>query len=61
MIRDVGARALGGRIGVAAVTLIEPLLPWTVAFAAGAMLFVISSQTIPETRRLGSRSRAPSA
>jgi ZIP family zinc transporter len=44
---------VGGLIGVGAVTLIEPLLPWTLAFAAGAMLFVISSEIIPETHRLG--------
>lgn len=44
---------LGGLIGVAAVTLAEPLLPWGLAFAAGAMIFVISDEIIPETHRKG--------
>jgi len=44
---------IGGLIGVTAVTLAEPLLPWGLAFAAGAMIFVISSEIIPETHRLG--------
>ena len=34
-----------------AVTLAQPLLPWGLAFAAGAMIFVISSEIIPETHR----------
>lgn len=44
---------VGGLLGVAAVTLAEPLLPWGLAFAAGAMLFVISDEIIPETHRKG--------
>lgn len=44
---------VGGLIGVAAVTLAEPLLPWGLAFAAGAMIFVISHEIIPETHRRG--------
>ena len=44
---------LGGLIGVSAVTLLEPLLPWGLAFAPGAMIFVISSEIIPETHRQG--------
>ena len=52
---------LGGLIGVTAVTLARPLLPWGLAFAAGAMLFVISSEIIPETHRKGSKVEAPSA
>ena len=44
---------LGGLIGVTAVTLAQPLLPWGLAFAAGAMIFVISSEIIPETHRKG--------
>jgi zinc transporter, ZIP family len=57
----LGREPVGGLIGVAAVTLIEPLLPLTLAFAAAAMLFVISSEIIPETTAWASRSRAPSA
>jgi zinc transporter, ZIP family len=51
--RMLGREPVGGLIGVAAVTLIEPLLPLTLAFAAAAMLFVISSEIIPETHRVG--------
>jgi zinc transporter ZupT len=38
---------------VAAVTLAEFLLPWGLGFAAGAMIFVISHEIIPETHRKG--------
>ena len=44
---------VGGLIGVAAVTLAAPLLPWGLAFAAGAMLFVILDEIVPETHRPG--------
>jgi len=44
---------VGGLIGVTAITLAEPLLPLGLAFAAGAMLFVISDEIIPETHRKG--------
>jgi ZIP family zinc transporter len=33
--------------------LAQPLLPWGMAFAAGAMLFVISGEIIPESHRQG--------
>ncbi|HEX6998761.1 MAG TPA: ZIP family metal transporter [Gammaproteobacteria bacterium] len=49
---------LGGLIGVVAVTLAAPLLPWALAFAAGAMLYVVSGEIIPETHREGSETRA---
>jgi len=44
---------IGGFLGVAAVTLFYPLLPIGMAFAAGAMLFVISDDIIPETQSRG--------
>lgn len=44
---------IGGMIGAGAVTLARPLLPWGLGFAAGAMIFVISSEIIPETHRKG--------
>jgi len=44
---------VGGAIGAAAVALSSALLPWALGFAAGAMLFVISSEVIPETHRPG--------
>lgn len=40
---------VGGLFGAAAVSLSESLLPWGLAFAAGAMLFVVSGEVIPET------------
>ncbi|TVS09060.1 MAG: ZIP family metal transporter [Gammaproteobacteria bacterium] len=44
---------LGGLLGSAAVWLAEPLLPAILGFAAGAMLFIISDEIIPETHRRG--------
>lgn len=44
---------VGGFLGVAAVTMFLPLLPIGMAFAAGAMLFVISDDIIPETQSQG--------
>jgi len=39
---------LGGLLGVGVVSLAQPLLPWGMAFAAGAMLFVIIDEIIPD-------------
>jgi zinc transporter, ZIP family len=44
---------MGGAIGAAAVSLAEPLMPVVLGVAAGAMLFVISDEIIPETHRRG--------
>jgi len=44
---------LGGLLGVAAVSLSRPLLPWGLAFAAGAMIFIVSDEMIPESHRKG--------
>jgi ZIP family zinc transporter len=44
---------VGGLVGVSVVALAQSLLPWALAFAAGAMLFVISDEIIPETHRRG--------
>lgn len=44
---------VGGLVGAGAVSLAAPVLPWALAFAAGAMLFVISGEIIPETHRKG--------
>ena len=44
---------LGGVIGVLAVSASDLLLPWGLTFAAGAMLFVISGEIIPETHKQG--------
>lgn len=42
---------VGGLFGSAAVWLAEPMLPWTLGFAGGAMLFIISDEIIPETHK----------
>jgi ZIP family zinc transporter len=44
---------VGGALGISAVTATTALLPWGLAFAAGAMIFVISDEVIPETHRRG--------
>ncbi len=44
---------IGGLLGAGAVTLFNPILPFALAFAAGAMLFVISDEIIPETHAHG--------
>jgi ZIP family zinc transporter len=44
---------IGGVIGASVVSVAKPLLPWGLAFAAGAMLFVISDEIIPESHRQG--------
>lgn len=44
---------IGGILGATVVSLAQPLLPWGMAFAAGAMLFVISDEIIPESHRQG--------
>jgi ZIP family zinc transporter len=49
---------IGGLLGAGAVALSEPLLPWGLAFAAGAMLYVISHEIIPETHRRGFQNEA---
>ncbi len=44
---------IGGIFGAGLVTIAMPVLPAALAFAAGAMLFVISDEIIPETHREG--------
>lgn len=38
-------------IGAVAVTFFTPLLPYALSFAAGAMIFVVVEEVIPETQR----------
>ena len=40
-------------LGVITVSLVEPVIPYAMGFAAGAMLFVVSDEMIPETHRAG--------
>jgi ZIP family zinc transporter len=44
---------VGGLLGAAVVSISQPILPWGLAFAAGAMLFVVSDEMIPESHRKG--------
>jgi zinc transporter, ZIP family len=45
--------SIAGLAGAATVAAAQILLPWGLAFAAGAMLFVISREIIPETHNTG--------
>ena len=47
---------VGGLLGITMVTVFQSILPIAMGFAAGAMLFVISEEIIPETHA-GGRSR----
>jgi ZIP family zinc transporter len=49
---------VGGVIGAAAVTVSAYALPFGLTFAAGAMLYIISHEIIPETHRHGHQDRA---
>ena len=49
---------VGGLLGAGIISISQPLLPWGLAFAAGAMLYVISHEIIPETHRSGHQNRA---
>ena len=44
---------IGAVLGASVVTVSNALLPWGLAFAAGAMLFVVSHEIIPESHRKG--------
>ncbi len=44
---------IGGAFGAGIVTLAQPILPFGLAYAAGAMLFVIADEIIPETHSQG--------
>ena len=41
---------IGGLLGVGLVQIARPVLPFAMSFAAGAMMFVISHEIIPETQ-----------
>lgn len=42
---------IAGVLGAIAVSQFEPLLPYGLAFAAGAMIYVVVEEVIPETQR----------
>jgi ZIP family zinc transporter len=41
---------IAGVLGAAAVLLIRPILPYALAFAAGAMIYVVAEELIPEAK-----------
>jgi ZIP family zinc transporter len=45
-------------LGAGVVSISEVVLPWALAFAAGAMLYVISVEIVPERHRRGPYRRA---
>lgn len=42
---------LGAVVGAALVTVAQPVLPYMLAFAAGAMIYVVVEEVIPESQR----------
>jgi ZIP family zinc transporter len=51
---------IAGVIGAAAVVIAQPILPYALAFAAGAMIFVVVEEVIPEAQRGGNADLATS-
>lgn len=45
-------------IGVLAVTVMQPLLPFALSFAAGAMIFVVAEEVIPSSHENGNKDLA---
>jgi ZIP family zinc transporter len=45
---------VAGVLGAVAVTAFTPILPYALAFAAGAMIFVVVEEVIPEAQQKGS-------
>lgn len=44
---------IAGVLGAAAVLVMQPMLPYALAFAAGAMIFVVIEEVIPEAQAQG--------
>ena len=44
---------LAGILGAAAVLISKPILPYALSFAAGAMIFVVVEEVVPESQRHG--------
>lgn len=42
---------IAGVVGAAAVLVFQPILPYALAFAAGAMIYVVIEEVVPETQR----------
>ena len=52
---------LAAAVGAAAVLFVRPILPYALAFAAGAMIFVVVEELIPESQHEGHTDLATSA
>ena len=50
---SVVVEPIAGVIGAAAVIIARPILPYALAFAAGAMIFVVIEELIPDSQRGG--------
>jgi ZIP family zinc transporter len=44
---------VAGVVGAAAVLYVQALLPYALAFAAGAMVFIVLEEVVPEAERSG--------
>jgi ZIP family zinc transporter len=44
---------ISGLVGALAVILVRPVLPYALAFAAGAMIFVVIEELVPESQLEG--------
>lgn len=44
---------IAGVVGAAAVLISRPILPYALSFAAGAMIFVVVEEVVPESQRKG--------
>ncbi len=51
---------IAGVLGAAAVLLLRPILPYALSFAAGAMIFVVVEELIPESQYAGNTDTATS-
>jgi ZIP family zinc transporter len=40
-----------GVLGAVAVTLFQPMLPYALSFAAGAMIYVVIEELVPESQQ----------
>ncbi|TRM13086.1 ZIP family metal transporter [Lentibacillus cibarius] len=49
---------IAGIIGALAVTIMQPLLPYALSFAAGAMIFVVAEEVIPGSQENGNKDLA---
>ena len=49
---------IAATIGALAVSFIEPILPYALCFAAGAMIFVVVEEVIPSSQEKGNKDLA---